>query len=431
MKRLIEKAAQHGCAAEVFSSSAAENTVEVDDNQLKNLKSNDTYDTILRVIRNGKIGLASSSRLNDGDNLLKNAMDTSEFGTEAAFAFPGSAKLPQPEIYDSTLASLSIEEMVHMATSLAAELQKEDPHVLATTRVSRVHSEYHLANTSGFDATFKKTVFAVIAAVNLTEGSNMLSVYDFKLGTHRDLDLNALVERILMDFRIARHNVALAAGEYPVIMSPDAMGNMLRPIIACLDGRAVVKGISPWKDRLGEQLFDETFNLYDDGTIGRSIASGNFDSEGVPMQRTPLVENGVIRNYLLNLQTSAQLKMAPTGNGSREGGNSPIPGTTTLTAPAGQTGIDDMIKGIKQGILVDQLMGAWAGNPYTGAINGNIALGYKIENGRRVGRVKDCMFSINAFEGFKSQFLGCSKELVKTPNAVLPYFLFDKVNISG
>lgn len=430
MKRLIENAAQRGCAAEVFSSSAVENTVEVNDNQLKNLKSNDTHDTILRVIRNGKIGLASSSRPNDDDNLLKNAMDTSEFGTEAAFAFPKPAKLPQPEIYDPALESLSIEEMVHIATSLAAELQKEDSHILASTQVSRVHSEYHLANTSGFDSSFKKTIFAVIAAVNLTEGSNMLSIYNFRLSTHRDFDLSAIIERVLTDFRIARHNVDLEAGEYPVILSPEAMGNLLRPIVACLDGRAVVKGISPWKDRLGEKMFDEAFSLYDDGTIARSIASGDFDSEGVPMQRTALVENGVIRNYLLNLQTAAQLKMAPTGNGGREGGNAPIPGTTTLTAPAGQTSIDDMIKGIKQGILVDQLMGAWAGNPYTGSINGNIALGYKIENGRRVGRVKDCMFSLNAFEGFKSQFLGCSKELVKTPNAVLPYFMFDKVNIS-
>ncbi|HAW69813.1 MAG TPA: hypothetical protein DCX37_01345, partial [Firmicutes bacterium] len=152
MERLIEKAAQRGCTAEVFSSSAVENTVEVNDNQLKNLKSTDTHDTILRVIRNGKIGLASSSRPNDGDNLLKNAMDTSEFGTEAAFTFPEPAKLPQPEIYDPTLESLSIEELVHIATSLAAELQKEDPHILAFTQVSRVYSEYHLANTSGFDA---------------------------------------------------------------------------------------------------------------------------------------------------------------------------------------------------------------------------------------------------------------------------------------
>jgi len=430
MERLIDKAAKRGCAAEVFSSYAVDNTVEVNDNQLKNLKSTESRDTILRVIRNGKIGLASSSRPNDDDNLLKNAIDTSEFGTEAAFTFPGSAKLPQPEIYDPTLESLSIEEMVHIATSLAAELQKEDPHILAATQVSRVHSEYHLANTSGFDAGYKKTVFVVLAAANIVEGSNMLTVYDYGMSTHRDFDFNHLIEHVLTDFRIARHNVTLEAGEYPVIMSPKAMANLLRPIIACLDGRAVVKGISPWKDRLGEKLFDETFSLYDDGTVARSISSGYFDSEGVPMQRTPLVENGVIRSYLLNLQTAAQLKMAPTGNGSRESGNSPIPGTTTLTAPAGQTSIDNMIKGIKKGILVDQLMGAWAGNPYTGAINGNIALGYKIENGRRVGRVKDCMFSINAFEGFKSQFLGCSKELVKTANAMLPYFLFDKVNIS-
>jgi predicted Zn-dependent protease len=86
---------------------------------------------------------------------------------------------------------------------------------------------------------------------------------------------------------------------------------------------------------------------------------------------------------------------------------------------------------MKRGIIIDQTMGAWAGNPYAGTVTGNIALGYLVEDGKKVGRVKDCMFSLNVFSHLKSNLLALSKETKNLGSLILPYCLVGGVSISG
>jgi len=86
---------------------------------------------------------------------------------------------------------------------------------------------------------------------------------------------------------------------------------------------------------------------------------------------------------------------------------------------------------MKKAIVIDQTMGAWAGNPYTGTVTGNIALGYLVIDGKKVGRVKDCMFSLNVFTHLKSNLLAVSKETKNLGQMILPYCLIEGVSIAG
>jgi PmbA protein len=159
-------------------------------------------------------------------------------------------------------------------------------------------------------------------------------------------------------------------------------------------------GASPLKDKLGAEVFDRKFSLWDDATLPYAVASCPCDDEGVTAQRTTLVENGVVSQFIYDLQTAGLANARSTGNGSR-GGGLPAPSMNSLVIREGETSYNDMVASIKSGLVVEQLMGAGQGNVLNGDFSGNVLLGYKIENGEVTGRVKNTMVSGNVYQVLK------------------------------
>jgi PmbA protein len=107
------------------------------------------------------------------------------------------------------------------------------------------------------------------------------------------------------------------------------------------------------------------------------------------------------------LQTAARAKIKSTGNGQRQGGL-PTPSPHAFVVSPGKTSFEDMVKGIDEGIIVEQLLGAGQGNMLGGDFSGNVLLGYKIEKGEIVGRIKDTMVSGNVYQLLKNITAICS-----------------------
>jgi PmbA protein len=201
---------------------------------------------------------------------------------------------------------------------------------------------------------------------------------------------------------------------------------VLAPVLACVDGKAVMRGVSPWAKKRGELLFDERFSIIDDPTLDGKSGSYPFDGEGVAARRLPLIEKGVLKNFLHNLETAAAVGDEPNGHGTRSSGIAP--GVTMVTP--GDKASEEMIRGIDEGLLIEQTMGAWAGNPYGGQVTGNIALGYKIEKGKLVGRVKNVVFSLNVFSYLRDHLVGLSSDVRDLGGEILPYIMFKDVVLS-
>jgi PmbA protein len=128
--------------------------------------------------------------------------------------------------------------------------------------------------------------------------------------------------------------------------------------------------------------------------------------------------------FYYDLHTAALSGNSSTGNGVRSGGM-PSPAIHALVIEGGDTALADMIKDIKEGIIIEQLMGAEQGNILNGDFSGNVLLGYKIENGSVTGRVKDTMIFGNVYQllkevaaiGSDSRWIG---GYVKTPSIYCP-----------
>jgi len=144
-------------------------------------------------------------------------------------------------------------------------------------------------------------------------------------------------------------------------------------------------------------VFDSRFNLWDDATLPFQPGSCPCDDEGVPSQRTPLVENGEVRGFLFDLQTARQAGTKSTGSG-RRGGGLPGPGSSSLIIGEGVELFEDILKQIDEGLVVEFTMGAEQGNLLGGDFAGNVMLGFAVRKGEVVGRVKDTVVSGNVYQ---------------------------------
>ena len=148
-------------------------------------------------------------------------------------------------------------------------------------------------------------------------------------------------------------------------------------------------------------------------------------------RRNMLIEKGVLKSFIYDLKTAAQSGVESTGNASRGLFNPPEPSFTNFVIQPGQTPLKDILAGMDEGILVEDLLGIGQGNIISGAFYNPLALAFKIEKGEIVGRVKDLSIAGNVYDLLKN-VAAVSKEahwVYSTFHA--PYILISEMSVAG
>ena len=230
--------------------------------------------------------------------------------------------------------------------------------------------------------------------------------------------------------------VAAPEGALPVVFTPAGLSALMLPVTQALSGKAVLQGISPLEAKVGEQAFDPRFSLTDDPLHGGRIASRPLDDECVPSRTTCLVERGVVQRFIYDLETAARAKTESTGNGQRGIFGKPVPAYTNIVlnhvgahhaAPLHLGG--GLLGDIRDGLLVDELIGVGQGNVTGGAFSHPVALAYRIERGEITGRVKDAAVAGNAYELWK-RVGGFGNDARWTGSRWAPSVLFEGVSVA-
>jgi PmbA protein len=385
--------------AEVFSISSRETPVSFEANRLKELQTKEVRGLALRVVVDRKVGLSSSTRWGDAAGLVASAVNMAQFGAEAQFELPRQRQLPAVRIYDPAIEALSVELLVAMGQRMVDRVRASDAAILCDAGVRATVSTVRILNSRGADQTIQKSVLSGSIHGNLVRGTDMLDVYEDASSCRSGLDLDALASAIIRKTEDARQLTAIGTGSMPVIFTPKGVAmTLIAPLSMALSGKMVQQGASPLADKLGQVVADRKFSLYDDGSLDWAPSSGGCDHEGVPCQRTTLLDHGQILHFYYDLQTAGQAGATSTGNGFRSLDSLPGPSTTSLVVAAGSGTLDEMVADVSEGLLVDQTMGAWSGNLISGEFSANVHLGYRISQGRIVGRVKDTMVAGNIFQ---------------------------------
>ena len=382
--------------------SSEETSVQFEANRLKHIQSKRSDNVALRVIRQGRIGYATTSHLDDSQSLINNAMETAQFGMFARFALPSLSLYPSVEAYDSEVESITLERMTGLGEQLIIPVKEQTPDILCEVDVTKRKISIRIVNSRGGEASYQKSVFTLGIEGTLIRDTDMLFVGESESSCHPLLETKIITNTTLRQLELAQNKASVSGKPLPVIFTPNGVASaLISPLMAAFNGKIVLEGASPIGNRLGQPVFHEQLSLWDNPTIAYRPGSRPCDDEGVPSQRTALVEQGSIAGFLYDLQTAAQAHTRSTGNGNRSHGGLPTPSPSTLTIAPGKTSFAEMVSNIKEGLVVEQLMGATQGNVLGGNFSGNVLLGYKIENGEIVGRVKDTMVSGNIYQALK------------------------------
>lgn len=148
-----------------------------------------------------------------------------------------------------------------------------------------------------------------------------------------------------------------------------------------LEATAVAKGNSVFANKLGQQIASTKVTAIDDGTIVNAWGSLNIDDEGNPTQKNILIEDGILKGYMIDKLNGRRMKMKPTGSSRRQSYRyQPTSRMTNTYIDAGKDEPDQIIKSIEDGLYAKKL-GGGSVNPVTGEFNFAVQEGYLVKNG--------------------------------------------------
>jgi len=208
-------------------------------------------------------------------------------------------------------------------------------------------------------------------------------------GARRGMELFETVDPRAVGREAARQAVTMAgAGYCPAGVMPVAIGNGFGGVIfheACghsLEAASVAYGNSQFCGKLGQKIAHEKVTAIDDGTLPNEWGSINIDDEGTPSQRNVLIENGVLKSYMIDKFNGRRMGMAPTGSSRRQSFSyAPTSRMTNTFIAPGPDRDEDIIASIEYGLYAKQ-MGGGSVNPVTGEFNFAVNEGYLIRNGK-------------------------------------------------
>jgi len=395
----------------------------------------------LRVRHRGRVGVAGTTATDVvPDELVGRALASAELGEALELAFPGppppSAHLPGVATFFDRAANASLDDLIGIGRSLLARLEREGCRV--NVAIERETTATRVANTAGAGGEYRGTGFGVSADVWRIAGDDVLVVSDALEGADLPSEeaLAALVASINTRLDQALRVVAPPEGALPVVFTPAGLSALMLPVTQALSGKAVLQGISPLGAKVGEQVFDARVSLTDDPLrVGRT-ASRPLDDECVPSRTTCLVERGVVQRFIYDLETAARAKTESTGHGSRGIFGKPVPAYSNIVLndvgaqPAAPLQLGGGLLGdIRDGLLVDELIGVGQGSVTGGAFSHPVALAYRIERGEIAGRVKDAAVAGNAYELWK-RVGGFGNDARWTGSRCAPSVLFEGVSVA-
>ncbi|MFC1911429.1 TldD/PmbA family protein [Chloroflexota bacterium] len=400
LEKVLSSARREAEQAEVFSASVRATTIQFEANELKQVQTKESSSTALRIFKEGRIGFATASGGGDVEALVDMAVETSQFGSPADFQFPSPQDYSKAHIFDPEVQKMAMERMVDIGKELVAKIRGHTSDILCDVQITKGTSSVSLINSQGGEGGYDKSFFGLSLEGILVRDTDMLWVEDSENSCRSDLvRVHELADRVIWQLEMAKKKATVSTKVLPIVFTPPGVASaLLSPLVLAFNGKAVLEGASPLKDKLGEQVFDRKLSVWDDATVAHGVGSHPFDDEGVPGQRLPLVANGVVTSFLYDLQTAALAGTRSTGNGRRAGGGSPSPAISSLVLEKGKVSFQAMVEDMKEGLIVEEVIGAEQGNILGGDFGGNVLLGYKAENGEIVGRVKDTMIAGNVYQ---------------------------------
>ena len=436
---VLEQAKRRGAtAADAFVVEDQAFSAQVRLGQVDTVKHAREQHVALRVFVGHSVASASTSDLSHEslDRLVNEAVSLARITAPDELAgLPEATEwshaLPDLDLSDPAGHMLSPEEKIDLARRGEAAALESDPRITNSEGgdFSDRHARYTYANSGGFAGSYETSSFSLAVSPVASQNGDMQrdSWYHVtrKLGR---LDAPEEIGRIAARRALRRLGARrVSTVEAPVIFDPDMAASLVRHIAGAVSGPALYRGASFLIGKLGAQIAAPGVTIVDDGTREGALGSRPFDGEGLPVQKTLIVDKGVLSSYVLDTYSGRKLGLPSTHHAARDGSGVTV-STTNLYLAAGDTEPAEMIKSVKSGLYVTELIG-FGVNGVTGDYSRG-AVGIWIENGELAYPVEELTVAGNLRDMFHA-VEAVGNDLVFRDRTSAPTVLVGRMVIAG
>jgi PmbA protein len=346
------------------------------------------------------------------DRMLKSALELAKITSEDPYGgIPDASQLGSIsgnlDLYHEDVYSLPGEQRIDYARRAEKAALDFDSRLKNSDGGSFDAATGHkvLANSHGFVGEYSRS-YCSVAAVPIAQSEDGAMQRDYWFSVARTLRLlespeqvgRVAAERTLR--RLGSRKVKTA--QVPIVFDPLVAASILEHIFEGVNGDSVYRGASFLAGKLGQKIAADHVTVIDDGTIPGGFGTSPFDGEGVPTRRTVVVENGVLKSYLLNTYTAKKLGLPTTGNASRGLAGTPGIGPGNYFLQPGVKTPKEIIAGISNGLYVTEFLGHGV-NLVTGDYSRGASglwisggeLAYPVEEITVAGNLKELFFNVS------------------------------------
>jgi len=423
--------------AEVYHVSSSGTKIDIHSQNVESIDNISSAGVGIRVINKNRLGFAFTSnmipeKINEAiSEAINNSNDACD-DKNNVMSFPSKSSFKDC-IFDEEIAKTSIEKKIEIAKKVESTAYAYDKRVKNTEKVSYSDGEYNIIimNSNGVDIEYKGTscgVFAEVIASSNGENEAGFGV-DFKMFLNKVDVEKAGIEAATRAVELLGAKT-VNSGKMSLIMEPFIAVQFLDVISDLISADMVQKGKSLLAGKIGEIIATKLLSIVDNGILPGGIGSSPYDCEGIPSQKTVIVENGVLKSFIYNTYTASKGSTKSTGNAVRGSfKTTPGIGTTNFYIEQGKSNPADIIKTVKNGLIVKRVMGMHTVNPITGEFSVG-ASGILIENGEITFPVRGITIAGNLIDFLRSiQAVGNDLKFIGSSGS--PTLLISDIAVSG
>ena len=412
---IVQRAMRSGAtAAECVIREGDEFSTLVRLGEVETLKESGSKSIGVRVFNGKRAASTHSSDFTPSglDRMLKSAIELAKITSEDPFSgIPEASQLGtlpvDLDLYSADVYSLPGEERISYARRAEKAALDFDARIKNSEGGSFDAATGHkiLANSHGFVGEFRRS-YCSVAAIPIAQDEKGGMQRDYWFSVARNLDRLESPEHV---GKIAAQRTLRRLGarkvktqHVPIIFDPLVANSILGHIFEGVNGDSVYRGASFLAGKLGEKIAAPQVTVIDDGTIVGGFGTSPFDGEGIPTRRTVVIENGVLKSYILNTYTAKKLGLQTTANASRGLAGTPGIGPGNYFLQPGARTPQQLIGDVKEGLYVTEFLGMGV-NLVTGDYSRGASgiwisggeLTYPVEEITVAGNLKDMFLNIS------------------------------------
>ena len=381
--------ARDGEQVEAVVARSRSTSVTAYDGEVEELTSAESFAVGVRVVDDHRQGFASAGTLDEQVLLdtLAEARDNARYGEPDEWyglAVPDGVEAVTLERWRDGLTSFATEDKIDIALELERATRARDPRVTGVRQASYgdAAGESAVATSTGI-AQWSRGTFCSISVTALAEDGDRTQIGGgVDVGRQpSELDIDVAVTDAVRRATLLIGATKPSTQRLAIVLEPRLAATLLGIVAGMLTGDVVLKGRTPFADRVGEQIASPLLTLCDDPTDARSYAAESHDGEGLATRRNPLLVDGVLHGFLHDTYTGRRSGARSTGSAVRGARSTPSPGPQALVVTPGRGTLDDLVGDTDLGLLVQSFRGLHSGvNPVSGDFSVGIE-GLMIRNG--------------------------------------------------